>query len=118
KCSTISIAEYCVGGKFDELPWRNLQILPFNTDHGIRAGEFARIVFKEKGRLEISNRNIIPNDSKLFAQADLDKTVTHFMTSDQECKKIYNIIEDKTSLSFKIIDINIPYNECFGVLDL
>lgn len=118
KCSTISIAEYCVRGNFDELPWRNLQVLPFNTDHGIRAGEFARIVFKEKGRLEINNRNIIPNDSKLFAQADLDKSVTHFMTSDQECKKIYNIIADNASLSFKIIDINSPYNEHFGVLDL
>lgn len=118
KCSTISIAEYCVGGNFDELPWRNLQVLPFNTDHGIRAGEFARIVFKEKGRLEINNRNIIPNDSKLFAQADLDKSIMHFMTSDQECKKIYNIIASNSFPSFKIIDINIPYNEYFGVLDL
>lgn len=27
KCSTISIAEYCVRGSFDELPWRNLHFL-------------------------------------------------------------------------------------------
>lgn len=118
KCSTISIAEYCVGGNFDELPWRNLQVLPFNTDHGIRAGEFARVVFKERGRLAIGNRNVIPNDSKLFAQADLDKSVNYFMTSDQECKKVYNVISDNFSISFKIIDINTPYNELFGVLNL
>lgn len=31
--STISIAEYCVGGDVNELPLRNLQILPFNLDH-------------------------------------------------------------------------------------
>lgn len=117
KCSTISIAEYCVKGQFDELPWRNLQVLPFNTDHGIRAGEFARVVFKERGRLEISNRNIIPNDSKLFAQADVDKSVEYFLTSDQECKKVYNTIADNFSLSFKIIDINTPYNERFGVFN-
>lgn len=117
KCSTISIAEYCVGGQFDELPWRNLQVLPFNIDHGIRAGEFARTVFKEKGKLDFSNRNIIPNDSKLFAQADSDKSVNFFMTSDQECKKVYKIIAEHFNVSFKIIDINTPYNERFGVLN-
>jgi len=31
--STISIAEYCVGGDVHELPLRNLQIVPFNFDH-------------------------------------------------------------------------------------
>ena len=66
--STISIAEYCVGGEIQELPLRNLQILPFNIDHSIRAGEFARVAFQEKrnGKLELTNRIIIPNDAKLF----------------------------------------------------
>lgn len=32
KVSTISIAEYCVKGTVDELPLRNLQIIPFNLD--------------------------------------------------------------------------------------
>ncbi len=31
--STISIAEYCVGGEVHELPLRNLQIVPFNLEH-------------------------------------------------------------------------------------
>ncbi|MCX6226245.1 MAG: hypothetical protein NTV01_16095 [Bacteroidia bacterium] len=31
--STISIAEYCVGGEISELPLLNLQIVPFNLDH-------------------------------------------------------------------------------------
>jgi hypothetical protein len=43
--STISIAEYCVGGDVHELPLRNLQIVPFNLDHSKRTGEFAKIVF-------------------------------------------------------------------------
>ncbi len=50
-CSTISIAEYCVRGKFDELPWRNLRVLPFNANHAIKAGELAEIVFRKKDRL-------------------------------------------------------------------
>jgi hypothetical protein len=69
KCSTISIAEYCVRGSFDELPWRNLQVVPFNFNHGVKAGEFAKIIFTEKNKIDLNNRNIIPNDSKLFAQA-------------------------------------------------
>lgn len=52
--STISIAEYCVGGDVHELPLRNLQIVPFNLDHAKRTGEFASIIFQNKGRLKYS----------------------------------------------------------------
>lgn len=31
--STISVAEYCVGGDVHELPLKNLQLVPFNLDH-------------------------------------------------------------------------------------
>jgi PIN domain nuclease of toxin-antitoxin system len=47
--STISIAEYSVGGDISELPLKNLQIIPFNLDHAKRTGEFAKIVFQNKG---------------------------------------------------------------------
>ena len=40
--STIAIAEYCVGGNIEELPLRNLHIVPFNLDHAKRASEFAK----------------------------------------------------------------------------
>jgi hypothetical protein len=36
--STISIAEYCVGGDVHELPLKNLQLIPFNLDHAKRTG--------------------------------------------------------------------------------
>lgn len=117
KCSTISIAEYCVRGSFDELPWRNLQVVPFNFNHGIRAGEFAKIVFKEKDRLDLNNPNIIPNDTKLFAQADIEMSTSHFVTSDEECIKIHNIIKAQGNAKFDIINIRIPYNETYGLLD-
>jgi hypothetical protein len=116
--STISIAEYCVGGDVHELPLRNLQIVPFNLDHSKRTGEFAKIVFQNKGKLKLKERNIIPNDTKLFAQADCEKAAEFYLSSDTESYKIYNLLRQETTLKFQFIDLNTPYNETFGLLDL
>ncbi len=119
KISTISIAEYCVKGKIDELPLRNLQIITFNLDHAQRTGKFAKAIFDENN---ISNeklvpRAIIPNDSKLFAQADLDKEVTQFVTSDARTKNTIAALKKRIMPKFDIIDISRPYSETFGILD-
>lgn len=120
KISTISIAEYCVGGNVFELPLRNLQIVPFNLDHSKKAGEFAKITFeaKKQGILSVNNRNIIPNDTMLFAQADCEKAVEFYLSSDTESNKIFNLLRKKTSPNFQFIDLNTPYSESFGYLDL
>lgn len=115
--STISIAEYCVGGDIHELPLKNLQIVPFNLDHSKRTGEFAKIVFQNKEKLKLNDRNIIPNDTKLFAQADCEKSVDFYLSSDTESLKIYNLLKQKTNTKFQFIDLNTPYNETFGILD-
>ncbi len=115
--STISIAEYCVGGDIHELPLKNLQIIPFNLDHSKRTGEFAKIVFQNKEKLKLNERNIIPNDTKLFAQADSEKPVEFYLSSDTESLKIYNLLMQKTNPKFQFIDLNTPYNETFGILD-
>ena len=70
KCSTISIAEYCVKGKYSELPLRNLQILPFNFNHAVRAGELMAILKSNKTVPATAGRAVVINDIKLFAQAD------------------------------------------------
>jgi predicted nucleic acid-binding protein len=120
KVSTISIAEYCVKGKIDELPLRNIQIIPFNLDHARRTGEFAKAIFIENSTAfeKLSPRAIIPNDSKLFAQADIDKSVNYFVTSDIRTNKTYATLLKQISPYFKIIDITIPYSQYFGMLDL
>jgi len=115
--STISIAEYCVGGDIHELPLKNLQIVPFNLDHSKRTGAFAKIVFQNKGKLKLNERNIIPNDTKLFAQADCEKSVEFYLSSDKESFKIYNLLKQHTNPKFQFIDLNTPYNQTFGVLD-
>lgn len=120
KVSTISIAEYCVKGHIDELPLRNIQIMPFNLDQAKRTGEFAEVIFEENKiqKEKLSPRAIIPNDSKLFAQADLDKSITYFVTSDGRSKNTLAALKKQIQPTFEIIDISRPFNENFGILDL
>ena len=47
KISTISIAEFCVVDSIDNLPLKDLQILPFNVKQAEKTGQFARIIFNE-----------------------------------------------------------------------
>jgi len=120
KVSTISIAEYCVLGKLEDLPLKNIQILPFNLKDAERTGEFAKIIFNENKISidKLSPRAIIPNDSKLFAQFDLDNTVSHFVTSDVRSKSTLALLRNGIGPKFDIISIDIPYSETFGILDL
>ncbi|RAK41664.1 UNVERIFIED_ORG: hypothetical protein DFS12_1011023 [Chitinophaga ginsengisegetis] len=116
--STISIAEYCVLGNVNELPLRNLQIVPFNLSHARRTGEFAGIVFKNKGRLKLNERNIIPNDAKLFATADVEATITYYLSSDGESYKIYSLLKELDAApKFHFIDLKNKHTTTFGLLD-
>lgn len=120
KVSTISIAEYCVLGNLEDLPLKNIQIIPFNLKEAEKTGQFANIIFAEnKVREEkLTPRAIIPNDSKLFAQADLDKSVTHFVTSDIRSKNTLALLKTGANPKFEIILIDFPFTETFGILDL
>ena len=118
--STVTIAEFCVGGSADELPLKNLRILPFNYNHAIKTGEFARSLFeaRKKGLVSFKERLLIPNDTKLFAQADSETSIEYFLTTDSESIKAYNILKQSNKPSFAILDLNTPYSETFGILDL
>lgn len=120
KVSTISIAEYCVLGNLEDLPLKNIQIVPFNLKEAEKTGQFANIIFAKNKVSEekLTPRAIIPNDSKLFAQADLDKSVTHFVTSDIRSKNTLALLKKGTNPKFEIISIDIPFTETFGILDL
>ena len=118
--STISIAEYCSGGDISELPLRNLQILPFNLNHGKRTGELARVAFRARRdkALHLKERLLIPNDTKLFSQADSEQYIQYYLSSDLESKKVYDAINASLKLHFTFIDLNIKHTETFGLLDL
>ncbi|WP_339698148.1 hypothetical protein [uncultured Roseivirga sp.] len=118
--STITIAEYCVKGSFDDLPLKDIRIIPFNIDHAKRCGTFAEVLFRAKndGSLKLNNRNIIPNDSKLFAQADIDKDIDSFVSSDSKSLPLINKLRKECQAKFSLIDINNPFSETYGLLDL
>ncbi len=118
--STISIAEYCVGGTIDQLPLKNLLILPFNSNHAQKTGEFARILYeaRKSGELDINERPIIINDAKLFGQTDSEASISFFVTSDSRSLNIFKTLKNKITPNFKIIDINIKHSETFGLLGL
>ena len=69
--STVAVAEYCVHGSIDEIPFEYVRIVPFNLDHAEIAGSYASILYqaKNKGQYSPEQRIVIPNDPKLFAQA-------------------------------------------------
>lgn len=117
--STISVAEYCVKGDLQDLPLRNLQILPFNVGHAQRCGEFARVVFSHRNQLDVINRTIIPNDTKLFAQADVEAGVQYYLSSDTESQKVYGILRTQNAgPRFEFLNLRVPPSEAFGILDL
>jgi len=94
--------------------------LPFNLKEAERTGEFAKIIFTAN-KLEfdkLTPRAIIPNDSKLFAQSDLDKSISYFVTSDIRSKQTLALLKKETNPKFEIISIDVPYTETFGLLGL
>lgn len=120
KISTIAIAEYCVRGDVSELPLKNMLIVPFNFDHAQRAGKMIAEVYAEKKKrgATIAPRAVVPNDTKMFAQADVEPDINFYGTADVECKNVYDMIKtSEGKLSFEFIDITIPYTTYFGVFD-
>jgi len=120
KISTIAIAEYCVRGEVNELPLKNMLIVPFNFDHAQRAGKMIAEVYAEKKKRGaiITPRAVVPNDTKMFAQADVEQDINFYGTADVECKKVYDMIKSaEGKLSFDFLDITIPHYNYFGELN-
>lgn len=118
--STVSVAEYCVRGDFYDLPFQNIRILPFNIFHAKEAGRFADALFKakSKGLIDIPNRLIIPNDSKIFAQGAVEKDILYFVTADIKSKNNIEILRQDCAAEINHLDINHAYTAHFGLLDL
>lgn len=93
--STIALAEYGVKGDLRFLPVRYLQYLPFLYHHAEVASVFMRRIIQvkqERGAI-IQPRVIIPNDTKMFAQASAEPDIFAFVSADAEAKKIYDLLD-------------------------
>ena len=115
--STIAIAEYCVKGNLSELPFANVRVIPFNLDHARLAGEFAACLYEErlKGEFNPEQRIIIPNDTKMFAQADLTQ-IEFFVTTDTNSLKPINKLAESKGFTVRHLDIHKPIQQSLGVL--
>lgn len=118
--STIALAEYAVRDSISHLPLRYFRVLPFNVDHAQRAGEFARAVFAARKNLsvQLDQRTVIANDTKLFAQADVAPAITHYLTADRECEKVYILLKSVLTPRFQFVHLSTPWHQTFGHLDL
>lgn len=118
KVSTIAISEFCVKGTVDMLPLANMQILPFNYDHAVNSGRLGEIAFrkkKERGAV-ITPRTVVPSDTKMFAQADLEEDITHYVSADSEATKVFSLINEEYKMKFDYVDISVSHRQVFGEL--
>lgn len=104
KVSTIALAEYGVKDDLAHLPMQYLQVLPFHYNHAACAARLMRTVLRvkqERGAV-IQPRAVIPNDTKMFAQASSEDDIENFVSADSEARKVYNLLEQP---GFGFIDI-------------
>ena len=115
--STIALAEYCVYGNLDELPFECVRITPFNLNHAEIAGGYARTLFHAKGNGQYApdQRLIIPNDTKIFAQASSIGAL-YFVTSDTQSSKAMDILAKENGFSVTHVDIHNPLSSFTGTL--
>jgi predicted nucleic acid-binding protein len=115
--STIVVAEYGIGAPIQTLPFRSLKLLPFNFDHAEVAAQFAKAAYgaRRKGAVNVSGRVVIPNDTKLFAQAAVEQA-TLFIGRDDNCQSVCNFLKQEGLAQLDYLDLRTPPSEHFGEL--
>ena len=115
--STVAIAEYCVKGELDQLPFECVRVVPFNLDHAEKAGSYASALYKarDNGQFTPEQRLIIPNDTKIFAQASSIDAL-YFVTADTKSSKAMNVLAKEKEFSVAHVDIHNPISTFSGKL--
>ncbi len=115
--STIVVAEYGVGAPITSLPLRDAQLIPFNFSHAQLTAEFAKAAFeaRRQGVLKLEKRVVIPNDTKLLAQAESEK-VDLFIGRDDNCEAVWRFLKVQGFINFDYLDLRTPPSEHFGEL--
>ncbi len=70
---------------------------------------------KRKGVVALENRVVIPNDTKILAQAE-EINVDLFIARDDNCEKVYQLMKENGLISFDYLDLRTPPNQFFGEL--
>jgi Mg/Co/Ni transporter MgtE len=91
--------------------------LPFNLNHAERSSALARVAYdsKRKGIVKLESRVVIPNDTKILAQAE-EAEADIFIARDDNCEKVYQLMKEEGLLSFRYVDLRVPPHKAFGEL--
>ncbi len=52
----------------------------------------------------------------MFAQADLEEEITHYVSADSEATKVFSLINEEYKMKFAYVDISVPHRQVFGEL--
>lgn len=74
----IVISEFQVKQAINDLPLRNLVVLPFNVDHAMRCG----LLIRQLSRDPADDRVRVKDDFKLIAQCDCEE-ISHLLSEDE-----------------------------------
>lgn len=76
--STIVVSEFQVKQAVNDLPLRNMVVLPFNVDHAMCCG----ILIRQLARDATDDRVRVKDDFKLIAQCDCE-SISHLFSEDE-----------------------------------
>ena len=114
--STIAISEYAIKDDVTHLPLAMLRIIPFNYGHAVESGEYGSQVTLCRKQEPDASRAIVLNDSKMFAQAEVEK-IDYVVSADSKAHKTYQWLKDGGLAHFEYLDITkTAVNDFFGEL--
>jgi predicted nucleic acid-binding protein len=82
--STIALSEFHQKQSINDLPLRNLIVLPFNIDHAMKAGDLLGKLARDAG----DQRAKVIDDVKMLAQASCE-SIPYILTEDQSTLQKY-----------------------------
>jgi predicted nucleic acid-binding protein len=117
--STVVAAEYGIGGDINDLPYDapKVRVVPFSLRHARKAAECAKFAYeqKRKGAVTLEKRIVIPNDTKILAQAEVEGT-DWFVARDNNCRTVHEMLKNGGLLRFNYLDFRTPVGEFVGEL--
>lgn len=116
--STIAVSEFCTKGNLNELV-KGLRYLTFSITHAQRSGEFNRVLLAaNKEDEDKEKRYIVINDAKMLAQADIEKHIEYFVTTDSNLRKKYDRINAQFTISCALLNVaDTPYEKFYKIAD-
>lgn len=78
--STVVVAEFSVKQSVMDLELRNFIVLPFNIDHGMKAGQLWNQIARDEG----DSKSVVKDDLKLIAQCACEGSISHLLTGDDK----------------------------------